>query len=138
MSDTLPVCTPPATATTDERTLPAVIYGLYLGGFLTGGFTTLVGFVMAYALRDGATPLQMSHYLFQIRTIWMFAAWFILGLIIILMGFPLSLIVVGVLFWIAGGLIISALGVWFAVRSVLGLARILQGQPWPHPRTWLF
>ncbi len=135
MSDTLPATTNPA-ASTDERTVPAIIYGLYLGGFLTGGVSTLVGFLMACALRREGTPLQQSHYEFQIRTVAILAAWFIIALGVILAGFPLALILVGVLFWIAGGLMMSVLGIWFAVRSGLGLARVLQAQEYPQPRTW--
>jgi uncharacterized membrane protein len=136
MSDTLPAHTPPTVAASDERTVPAIIYGLYLGGFLTGGVSTLVGFLMACALRSEATPLQQSHYEFQIRTIAIFAACFIIAVGVILAGFPLAIVLVGILFWIAGGLMISALGIWFAVRSGLGLARILQGQEYPQPRTY--
>ena len=136
MSDTVPVHTPPSGTAADERTVPAIIYGLYLGGFLTGGVSTLVGFVMACALRSEATPLQQSHYEFQIRTVAILAAWFIIALGVILAGFPLALVLIGILFWVAGGLMISALCIWFAVRSGLGLARILQGQDYPQPRTY--
>ena len=136
MSDILPV--PPAPSVqTDERTVPAIIYSLYLGGFLTGGVSTLVGFLIACALKRDGTYLQQSHYEFQIRTIAILAAGFIIALGVILAGFPLDLILVGILFWIAGGLMMSMLFIWFAVRSGLGLVRVLQGQTYLKPRTWL-
>jgi uncharacterized membrane protein len=135
MSDSLPV-TPAPSVQTDERTAPAIIYGLYLGGFLTGGVSTLVGFLMACALKRDGSHLQQSHYEFQIRTMAILAAGFIIALGVILAGFPLALILVGILFWIAGGLMMSTLFIWFAVRSGLGLVRLLQGQAYPQPRTW--
>ena len=41
--------------TTEDRTMPAVVYGLYLIG-LTHGITTIIGLIIAYASRDQAGP----------------------------------------------------------------------------------
>jgi len=139
MSDATPtvIPPPPPTATSDARTLPAVIYGLYLAGFVSGGLTTLIGFVMAMALRDEGSAMQQSHYQFQIRSVMILMIVFIAAIGLILAGLPLALILVGVLFWIAGGLIISALGLWFGLRCVVGLTRVLKNEAIPQPRTWL-
>lgn len=123
-------------ATSDERTLPAVIYGLYLGGFLTGGMSTLAGLIMAYVLRDEGTPFQQSHYEFQIRTIWILIVSMAAAIGLAIVGIPLSIILVGILFWIASGLIFSVVGLWFVVRCAVGLARVLQDRPYPYPRSW--
>jgi len=122
--------------TTDERTLPAVIYGLYLGGFITGGLTTLAGFIMAYALRHEGTQMQRTHYEFQIRTVWILILAMGAAIGLAIAGIPLSIILIGILFWIASGLIFSVLGLWFVVRCAMGLVRVLQDQPYPYPRSW--
>jgi len=127
----------PPSVTSDARTLPAVIYGLYLAGFVSGGLTTLIGFVMAMALRDEGSPMQQSHYQFQVRTVMILMIVFIAAIGLILAGLPLALILVGVLFWIAGGLIIGALGLWFGLRCVVGMTRVLKREANPQPRTWL-
>ena len=139
MSDAPPTVIPPAppSVASDARTLPAVIYGLYLAGFVSGGLTTLIGFVMAMALRDEGSAMQQTHYQFQVRSVLILMIVFIAAIGLILAGLPLALILVGVLFWIAGGLIIGALGLWFGLRCVVGMTRVLKYEAIPQPRTWL-
>lgn len=139
MSDAPPTLIPPAPppSSSDPRTLPAVIYGLYLAGFVSGGLTTLIGFVMAMALRDEGTAMQQTHYQFQVRSVLIVMIVFIAAIGLILAGLPLALILVGVLFWIAGGLIIGALGLWLGLCCVVGLSRVLKYEAIPQPRTWL-
>ena len=139
MSDAPPTVIPPRppSITSDERTLPAVIYGLYLAGFVSGGLTALIGFVMAMALRDEGTAMQQTHYQFQVRSIFIMMIVFVATIGLFLAGVPLALILVGVLFWIAGGLIIGALGLWFGLRCVVGMTRVLKYEAIPQPRTWL-
>jgi uncharacterized membrane protein len=136
MSDAPPTVIPSAPPS-DARTLPVVIYGLYLAGFVSGGLTTLIGFVMAMTLRDEGSPMQQSHYQFQVRSVLILMIVFMAAIGLILAGFPLALILVGVLFWIAGGVIIGALGLWFGLRCVFGLTKVLKHEAIPQPRTWL-
>ena len=58
----------------EDRTMPVVVYVLYLLGF-AGGITAFIGFVMAYALKGRASERMRSHYVFQIRTVWIGLAW---------------------------------------------------------------
>jgi uncharacterized membrane protein len=120
----------------EDRTLPAVVYGLYLIG-LINGLTILVGLVIAYANRDRAGPRAESHYIFQIRTFWTAIAWWIIGGVIVLWGVPLSFILVGIPLLILGGLIIGAVHIWFAVRCILGALYLARDEAYPRPRTWL-
>ena len=122
--------------TGDDRTLPTVVYALYLLG-LVNGLTVLIGLVIAYANRDGATPRAYSHYLFQIRTFWMAIAWWIIAAALFFWGIPLSLILIGVPLLIVGGLILAMTHIWFALRCILGLVHISRGEGYPRPRTWL-
>jgi uncharacterized membrane protein len=129
--------TVPTTAAYDEdRTLPAVVYALYLIGLLNG-LTILIGLVIAYANRDGAGPRAQSHYIFQIRTVWTAIGWWIVGLILLIWGIPLSFILIGVPLLVVAGAIFALTHVWFALRCILGLVHLSRGEAYPRPRTWL-
>ena len=122
--------------TDEDRTLPTVVYALYLLG-LINGLTVLIGLVVAYANRDRAGPAMESHYLFQIRTFWIAIAWWIIALVLFLWGIPLAVILVGIPLLVAGGLILAMTHIWFALRCILGLIYVSRGEAYPRPRSWL-
>ena len=122
--------------TTEDRVLPAVVYGLYLLG-LVNGLTILVGLVVAYINLDKAGPRMRTHYDFQIRTFWIGLAIFLsLGLLIGISAI-LSLVLIGIPFLMLFLCLWGAVGVWFAVRCIVGLVYISQDQAYPRPNTWL-
>ncbi|WP_309644254.1 hypothetical protein [Phenylobacterium sp.] len=119
-------------STTEDRTLPAVVYGLYLLG-LVNGLTILVGLVIAYMNRDTASPNMASHYRFQIRTFWLaLVASMILG-VMTAIGVVLSFILIGIPILLLAGLLWCVLGIWFAVRCVVGLIHLSNGDAYPRP-----
>lgn len=120
----------------EDRTLPTVVYVLYLLGPMNG-LTGIIGLVIAYANRDRAGPAMESHYTFQIRTFWISIAWVIIGGVLVMWGIPLMLVLIGFPLVIAGGLILSAVGIWFLLRCVLGLIYVSRGEAYPRPRSWL-
>lgn len=122
--------------TREDRTLPAVIYGLYLLG-LVNGLTILVGLVIAYMNRDAAGPAMRSHYTFLIKTFWVSIAWFVIAGVLVLFGGILSLVLVGIPFLMLGLFIWGVVGIWFAVRCIVGLVYLSQGEAYPRPDTWL-
>ncbi|CAN7508981.1 hypothetical protein LJR164_003506 [Phenylobacterium sp. LjRoot164] len=122
--------------TTEDRVLPAVVYGLYLLG-LVNGLTILVGLVVAYINLDKAGPRMRTHYDFQIRTFWIGLAIFLsLGLLIGISA-VLSLVLIGIPFLMLFLFLWGAVGVWFAIRCIIGLVYISQDQAYPRPNTWL-
>jgi uncharacterized membrane protein len=123
-------------APTEDRTMPAVSYALYLVG-LTNGLTILIGLIIAYANRDRASPKMQTHYTFLIRTFWLSIAWFLIGGATAAVGVVFSIILVGIPFVILGGLICSVVGIWFAVRSVVGVIYLARDEAYPRPDTWL-
>ena len=139
MTDTAttpPPAAPQAPARGEDRTLPAIVYALYILG-LTHGLTILIGFVIAYANMNNAGPKAHSHYLFQVRTVWTGLAWAAIGCAFILVGLPLTLILIGFLF-IKVGVGILALGwLWVLVRSIAGIVHLSRDEAYPRPRTWL-
>ena len=132
-----PLLTERSVATHDDKILPTAIYILYLVG-LFNGLTILIGLVMAYVLREGASDRALSHYDFQIRTVWVGIAWAVIGCLLCIVGVPLSFVLVGLPLLFVGWGILALLGLWFIVRCVIGLALIARDQPYPRPRAWLF
>ena len=128
---------PPPVGTTDERTLPIIVYALYLGGLLTGGLTTLIGLIIALGSRASATPMAETHYRFQIRTGVVAVVMAVLATVIFLVGLPLLLILIGVLFLKLAFLIWGLAALYVVVRSIVGLVRIGNGEPYPTPDSWL-
>jgi len=124
-------------ALSEDRSLPFIIYALYLLG-MANGLTILVGLVVAYANRDGAGPRMRSHYVFQIRTFWTAIGWWIIGGALILTGLPLSLVLIGVPMVMLGGLIFAVGHLWFGIRCLAGVVYLARDDAYPRPRSWLF
>lgn len=123
-------------ARSEGRTLPAVVYALYLIG-LTNLLTILIGLVIAYASRNPADPRMESHYTFLIRTFWLSIGWFLIGGAIALVGIPFSLVLVGIPLVMLGCAIMGAVGIWFAVRCIVGVIYLARDEAYPRPYSWL-
>ncbi|UPT62103.1 MAG: hypothetical protein M0D54_17270 [Hyphomonadaceae bacterium JAD_PAG50586_4] len=110
------------------RTAALVVYGLYLLSIPSAAVFALFGVILALVSRDGASPFARSHLDDQIR-IWMIAFWWSVGLLLLaLVGWILSVVLVGfLLVWLAG---LLALGVyiWFTIKSFLGLLALLDNR----------
>ena len=120
----------------EDRTMPAVVYALYLLG-IVNGLTVLIGLILAYANRGGAGALARSHYTFLIRTCWLWLAWALIGGLLILVGAPLSLILVGLPIFGLGWLILGLIHLWFAMRAIVGVIHLARDEPYPRPYAWL-
>jgi len=128
---------PPHHAMDDARTMPIVVYVLYLLGFASGLITTVAGLVVAYSLKSRAGEIGRSHYVFQIRTIWIGLLWLALAAAVWLVGLPLTVILIGLAFWWVAGVMLAILCVWFVVRCIVGLIFIGRNEPYPRPQAWL-
>jgi uncharacterized membrane protein len=120
MTDIDPAAPP---ALQDDKTLPVVVYALHLAGLVTGGVTSVIAVVLAYVSRANAPEWVRSHYEFSIRTFW-------LALLFALIGGVLTVIGIGFV-------ILAAIGVWIAVRCIVGLSWLLKGQASPTPKNWM-
>jgi len=121
-----------SSAATEDRTLPAICYALYLIG-LTHGITTIIGLIIAYASRDQAGPRMYSHYTWLIRTFWISLGGFILGTCFLVVGIPLSIVLVGIPLVVVGGLLMGCAWVFMAVRLVLGVIHLARDEEYPRP-----
>ena len=129
-----PLALPPPIA--DDKTLPMVVYGLYLAGLFTGGLTTLIGFIIALASRATATPMLETHYRFQVRTGLAVVAGSALGLVMAIVSVPLMFILIGFLVLKLAFVVWALTGLYLIVRAVVGLMRLSNGEPYPNPDSW--
>lgn len=126
----------PAADAGEDRTLPGVVYVLYLVG-LVNGLTIVLGLILAYLMKGTAGPKAESHYDYLIRTVWMSIGLFLVGGLLFVMGLPLSIILIGIPALVAGAVIMGATGVWFAIRCIVGLVYLGRDEAHPRPKTWL-
>jgi len=119
----------------EDRTMPAVVYALYILG-IVNGLTILLGLILAYANRGGAGARARSHYTFLIRTCWLWLAWVLIGVLLLAVGIPLSFVLVGIPIAVLGWAILALDHVWFAVRVVLGGIYLARDEPYPRPYSW--
>jgi len=119
----------------DDRMIAGITYVLFL--LLPTFFPVLIGLVLAYANRDTASAMLRSHYVFQIRSFWMFFGWAVIALAMIGIGIPLSILLVGIPAVILGAAMLCSLSLFFALRCVVGLIYLAQNKPYPRPQTWL-
>lgn len=121
----------------ESMTGPMLVYAAYLLSIPSAGLFALVGVILAYVMKSDAGPQAWSHYAFQIRTFWLSLIAIPLGVLLIILGVPLSLVLVGIPLVILGGLMCAGVTVWFLVRCVVGLIRAVDGRGYANPRTWL-
>lgn len=121
---------------TEDKTLPAVCYALYLLAFATG-ITAIIGVIIAYTQREAAGPDMRTHYTYLIRTFWgaliVGLVCGIVGGVLFGLGALLSVILIGFPIMGAAWLVWSVVPVWFAVRCIVGLVYLSRGEPHPRP-----
>ncbi len=110
--------------TTGDKTLPMVVYVLYLVSLLVGGIPAVIGMIMAYVNQSSGPAWHYSHYRFQIRTFWISLLYAVIGGLTVQVGI--------------GVLILLWLLVWFVIRCVKGMMYLNQGRSHPDPASWLF
>jgi uncharacterized membrane protein len=130
-----PPTSPPAPPA-EDRVLPAIVYVLFLIG-PSNGLTMLIGLILAYASIGAAGPKVWSHYVFLIRTFWTTVVWAVLGGMVVALGGLLAFLLIGFPIMGLGALIIGAAGLWFFIRTVVGVVYLAQDQAYPRPRAWL-
>ncbi|MHA6289277.1 DUF4870 family protein [Maricaulis sp. CAU 1757] len=113
--------TVPSAADRDERLLAGLNYVLYLIGNIIG-FTSIIAVIIAYVRRENAPAWLQAHYTFQIRTFW-------ISLISVIVFGILTVVLIG----FVGFLL---LWLWLLIRAVVGLLKLIDGQPIADPRTF--
>jgi uncharacterized membrane protein len=122
---------------TEDRTMPAVAYALYLLGFVTAGFSAVAGLIVALASQGGAGPMMRSHFTFLTRTFGLGLAWCVFWGLLFAISIPLSLILIGIPLLLLSKLALGLGVVWYGVRCIVGVIFLSQGEPYPRPYSWL-
>lgn len=127
----------PIDTVSEDRMMPAIVYGLYLLG-VVNGLTALVGLALALVNRNRAGERMRTHYTFQVRSCWLWLAWMVIGIALIIVGAPFSLILIGLPLFAAGWAIVGLVEAWFVVRAVMGAVYLARDEAYPRPNTWFF
>ncbi|MFN7236800.1 MAG: hypothetical protein ACK5VL_03620 [Brevundimonas sp.] len=104
----------------------AVAWLLYILSIPSANLLVIVGLLVAYAARSGATGVARQHLDTQIRFFWS-VFWWTIGLWILMIVSFLS--VIGILLGLVFLGLLFLLSLWFTVKSVLGLFNLLQDRP---------
>jgi uncharacterized membrane protein len=120
----------------EDRTMPAVVYALYIVG-LTHGLTVIIGVIIAYACRGAAGPVMFSHYTWLIRSFWLSFVWFLIGLALVFWGGIFSVILVGLPFLGLGWAICGFTWLWMLIRCIVGALALARDEPVLRPYSWL-
>lgn len=117
------------------------IYILHLVGFATGGLTTIVGLILAYASKIGGDSWLNSHYDNAIHIFWKGLFYMVASIVLICACIPLFMnenILGGILIAILGTIASLAQVVWFIVRCVKGIITVNNRMAYPDPESWGF
>ena len=124
-------------AAREELVMPMLVYVGLLLTLPTAGLSFVVSLIAAYVLKSGAGPAAWGHYVYAIRTAWGLLGWAALGVVLLVVGAPLLIVLVGVPIMMLGGAVLVLSKLWFLVRAIVGIVRAADGRPQPNPRALL-
>lgn len=108
-----------------------IAWGLYILSLPSANLLVIVGLIVAYAGRSGATGVARAHIDAQIGLFWSVFWWTILlwvGIAICLASFfaapPTGLVLIPLALLL--GLALFFLTVWFTIKSIIGLIRLFE------------
>jgi uncharacterized membrane protein len=103
---------------------PTIVALLYLAGCVLGGLPALAGIVLAHIWRaEPGAAWEEAHFQYLVRTFWIALGFACAGVLLIWAGIGL--------------LILFAVPLWFAVRSIAVLVRAQRHEAMPDPKGWL-
>ena len=106
-----------------------IAWALYILSIPSANILVLVGLVVAYAARGGATGLARQHIDAQISLFWSVFWWTIALWVLIAISMAASVILIGIPFLLVFWALWLLLSIWFTVKSVLGLINLVQDRP---------
>jgi uncharacterized membrane protein len=102
-----------------------IAWALYILSIPSANILVLIGLVVAYAGRSSATGLAREHIEAQIRLFWSVFWWTIACWIAIVVTGLLSLVIIGIPFFVLSWILWFLISVWFTVKSIFGLINLL-------------
>ena len=119
-----------------ERNWVLICYIIHVVGPLTGQLLPIIGVIMNHVFYgQSQTLLAKSHHRWMLRTFWFWLLWFVLALVIFIVGLGGLLafsgrsgLVLGSNIFLGSGLILATF-LWWWYRTILGLVRFTRSQP---------
>lgn len=105
-----------------------VAWVLFLLSLPSANVLVLVGLIVAYAGRANATGIGRAHIEAQIQLFWSVFWWTVACWIAIAVSAVASLALIGIPFLFLFLLLWFVITIWFTVKSLFGLLRLLQDQ----------
>ena len=113
----------------EGKVAAAAAWGLYILSIPSANLFVIVGLLVAYAARNGATGVARQHIDAQIALFWS-VFWWTIGLwIIVAISVLGSIILIGIPFLLVSLLLLLVLHIWFTVKSIIGLVHLLGDRP---------
>ncbi|RYG06959.1 MAG: hypothetical protein EON96_22350 [Caulobacteraceae bacterium] len=106
-----------------------IAWALFILSIPSANVLVLIGLVVSYVSRGTATGVARQHIDAQIALFWSVFWWTIAVWIGIIVSAVASHILVGIPFLLLFVLAWFLLGVWFTVKSVIGLLKLLNNKP---------
>ena len=101
---------------------PTIITLCFLGGWVTGGLSGLIGGILAHIWQgENTEEWAASHYTYNIRTFWITVA-------------ATAILFVSLIGW----LLLWVPAVYITVRAIMSLLKAQKREPMPDPTTFLF
>ncbi|MEM9838030.1 MAG: hypothetical protein AAF830_02640 [Pseudomonadota bacterium] len=119
----------------DERWQGIAIYGLYLVALFTG-VPFLLGVLLAYLFKGNADPAIRTHFEHQISIFWRIFLGGILAWTLIVVGAPLTVILIGIPMILTGVAILLYSFIYVLVRCLRGIGRLNQYEAYDDPYSW--
>lgn len=137
---TPPPTTPPTaggSGTDDAKTMAMIAHIANIVGVFTGGLGNLAAVILAFVKKDSSPDWIHTHFVLVIRTVLIALIASIALVVLSVIAVPLLFAGVGFVMFPIIGLAWVALCVWIVARSVVGLMKLNDNQPYPNPETWL-
>lgn len=110
----------------EEGKVAALIaWALYILSIPSAALLVPIGLIVAYVARGSASGVALQHIEAQIRLFWSTVMWTIIFSVLWLISLLLSAVVIGIPFLFVFWAALFLLMVWFTVKSVFGLIRLL-------------
>lgn len=109
----------------DGKIAALVAWALYILSIPSANLLVIVGLVVAYASRASATGVARAHIEAQIALFWSVFWWSVAALAGIFISIPLMVVGVGFITICIFGLAWFVIGVWFTVKSIIGLLQLV-------------
>ncbi len=108
----------------------SIIIGVFSGASIATAFVfgwpSIIAVIINYVKKSDVQGTYLAtHFTWQIRTFWYAFLWI---LVVLLIGFVLSIFLIGFAIWLVGFII---LGVWVCYRIIRGWLRLSDNMPMP-------